>query len=192
MSKWIVAGVIVALGVVFSLSYIGIKNGLVDSDNAVDKQWANVETQYQRRFDLIPNLVETVKGYAEFEKSTLVEVTEARAAAMGALKTVNENGVKEFQAANDRLGVAMRGMLGYQETYPNLKADRNFQELQAQLEGTENRISIARERYNEVVTMHNNKVEKFPGSLIAGMAGFETRDLFKSDSGAENAPKVKF
>ena len=192
MSKWIVAGVIVALGVVFSLSYIGIKNGLVDSDNAVDKQWANVETQYQRRFDLIPNLVETVKGYAEFEKSTLVEVTEARAAAMGALKTVNENGVKEFQAANDRLGVAMRGMLGYQETYPNLKADRNFQELQAQLEGTENRISIARERYNEVVTMHNNKVEKFPGRLIAGMAGFETRDLFKSDSGAENAPKVKF
>ncbi|MEO0404946.1 MAG: LemA family protein, partial [Bacteroidota bacterium] len=182
----------VAVAVILSMSYIGIKNGLVDSDNAVDKTWANVETEYQRRYDLIPNLVETVKGYADFEKSTLVEVTEARAAAMGALKTVDENGVKEFQAANNRLGVAMRGMLGYQEQYPDLKANKNFLELQAQLEGTENRISIARERYNDSVTAHNNKVEKFPGSVIAGMSGFETRELFKSTSGAEQAPEVKF
>lgn len=187
-------GIIIPLGIVLLLALLagGSYNGFVNADENVAQAWGNVETEYQRRFDLIDNLVETVKGYADFEKSTLVEVTQARAAAFGAMKSVGENGVEQFQAAQNRLGVAMRGMLGYSEQYPDLKANKNFLELQAQLEGTENRIAIARERYNEATTTYNKKVRKFPGNLVAGMMGFEKKEVFSSSDGAETAPKVNF
>lgn len=187
-------GIIIPLGIVLLLALIagGSYNGFVNADENVAQAWGNVETEYQRRFDLIDNLVETVKGYADFEKSTLVEVTQARAAAFGAMKSVDENGVEQFQAAQNRLGVAMRGMLGYSEQYPDLKANKNFLELQAQLEGTENRIAIARERYNEATTTYNKKVRRFPGILVAGMMGFEKKEVFSSSDGAETAPKVNF
>lgn len=187
-------GIIIPLGIVLLLALIagGSYNGFVNADENVAQAWGNVETEYQRRFDLIDNLVETVKGYADFEKSTLVEVTQARAAAFGAMKSVDENGVEQFQAAQNRLGVAMRGMLGYSEQYPDLKANKNFLELQAQLEGTENRIAIARERYNEATTTYNKKVRRFPGNLVAGMMGFEKKEVFSSSDGAEIAPKVNF
>jgi len=185
---------IVIVGLVFLFGIISVfqYNSLVSSDNAADKTWANVETEYQRRFDLIDNLVETVKGYADFEKETLIKVTEARSAAFGAMKSVDENGIEQFQIANNRMVGAMRGMLGYSEKYPDLKANKNFLELQAQLEGTENRIGIARERYNDAVEAHNNKVEKFPANMYAGMFGFSEREMFESVEGSDVAPKVKF
>lgn len=191
MSK-IVTIVIVGLVLLFGTISIFQYNSLVSSDNAADKTWANVETEYQRRFDLIDNLVETVKGYADFEKETLIKVTEARSAAFGAMKSVDENGIEQFQMANNRMVGAMRGMLGYSEKYPDLKANKNFLELQAQLEGTENRIGIARERYNDAVEAHNNKVEKFPAVFYAGIFGFSEREMFESVEGSEVAPKVKF
>jgi len=181
--------VLIALfGLMAMFSY----NGLVSVDEQAEKTWGNVETEYQRRFDLIDNLVETVKGYADFEKSTLVEVTQARAAAFGAMKSVDENGIEQFQVAQNRLGVAMRGMLGYSEQYPDLKANKNFLELQAQLEGTENRIAFSREKYNESVEVYNKKVRKFPSNIMAGMFGFEKREMFSSSEGADVAPKVNF
>jgi len=185
---------IVIVGLVFLFGIISVfqYNSLVSSDNAADKTWANVETEYQRRFDLIDNLVETVKGYADFEKETLIKVTEARSAAFGAMKSVDENGIEQFQIANNQMVGAMRGMLGYSEKYPDLKANKNFLELQAQLEGTENRIGIARERYNDAVEAHNNKVEKFPANMYAGMFGFSEREMFESVEGSDVAPKVKF
>lgn len=181
----------VLLGVLGLLAIIamGSYNGLVSSSEEVDGAWAEVETSYQRRFDLIPNLVETVKGYADFEKSTLLGVTEARAAAMGALKKGDLQG---FESANQNLGVAMGRFFGYTENYPDLKANASFRDLQAQLEGTENRISVARDRFNEQVKLYNKKVKRFPGKLFAGMFGFEERAYFESTEGAETAPEVKF
>ena len=184
----VIAGLVFLFGLISVFQY----NSLVSTDNAADKTWANVETEYQRRFDLIDNLVETVKGYADFEKETLIKVTEARSAAFGAMKSVDENGIEQFQMANNRMVGAMRGMLGYSEKYPDLKANKNFLELQAQLEGTENRIGIARERYNDAVEAHNNKVEKFPAVFYAGIFGFSEREMFESVEGSEVAPKVKF
>lgn len=187
-------GLIIPLALIalFGLLAMSSYNGLVAVDEQAEKTWGNVETEYQRRFDLIDNLVETVKGYADFEKSTLVEVTQARAAAFGAMKSVDENGIEQFQAAQNRLGVAMRGMLGYSEQYPDLKANKNFLELQAQLEGTENRIAFSREKYNESVEVYNKKVRKFPSNIMAGMFGFEKREMFSSSEGADVAPKVNF
>ncbi|MDA0882147.1 MAG: LemA family protein [Bacteroidetes bacterium] len=187
-------GLIIPLALIalFGLLAMSSYNGLVSVDEQAEKTWGNVETEYQRRFDLIDNLVETVKGYADFEKSTLVEVTQARAAAFGAMKSVDENGIEQFQAAQNRLGVAMRGMLGYSEQYPDLKANKNFLELQAQLEGTENRIAFSREKYNESVEVYNKKVRKFPSNIMAGMFGFEKREMFSSSEGADVAPKVNF
>lgn len=187
-------GLIIPLALIalFGLMAMFSYNGLVAVDEQAEKTWGNVETEYQRRFDLIDNLVKTVKGYADFEKSTLVEVTQARAAAFGAMKSVDENGIEQFQAAQNRLGVAMRGMLGYSEQYPDLKANKNFLELQAQLEGTENRIAFSREKYNESVEVYNKKVRKFPSNIMAGMFGFEKREMFSSSEGADVAPKVNF
>ncbi|MCH2198746.1 MAG: LemA family protein [Flavobacteriales bacterium] len=186
----IVAGVLfLLLGFGGCSSY----NSIVTKQESVDEAWANVETAYQRRFDLIPNLVETVKGYADFEKSTLIGVTEARAAAMGAMRAAGENGkLGEFQAANNNLGVAMGRFFGYTENYPDLKANRNFLELQAQLEGTENRISTARTRYNKTVKEFNSKIKRFPGMLFAGMAGAEEREYFEAAEGTDAAPSVNF
>lgn len=135
-----------------------------------------------------------MKGYADFEKSTLVEVTEARAAAMGAMRGAAEDGeaLGKFERANQNLGVAMGRFFGYTEQYPELKANQNFRELQAQLEGTENRIAVARDRYNEVVRSYNTKIKRFPGNIAAAVFGFDQRDYFESSAGAEDAPSVNF
>ncbi len=193
MKKWIplfvILGVLLIVGLMIKSSY----NGLVTASESVDGAWAEVETQYQRRFDLIPNLVETVKGYADFEKSTLLGVTEARAAAMGALRRASADGqIGEFEQANQQLGVAMGRFFGYTENYPDLKANQNFLELQAQLEGTENRISVSRDRYNKEVRTYNTKIKRFPTNLFASTFNFEAKDYFSSSAGAEDAPQVKF
>lgn len=193
MNKWLTLGI--PLGILLFLGFmaIGSYNGMITSEENVDGAWSEVETAYQRRFDLIPNLVETVKGYADFEKSTLLGVTEARAAAMGALRNASsKEGVQQFEQANQNLGVAMGRFFGYTENYPDLKANQNFLELQAQLEGTENRIAVSRDRFNQAVKTYNTKIKRFPGKLVASIFGFEERDYFESTSGAETAPSVNF
>ncbi|MGB0510383.1 MAG: LemA family protein, partial [Flavobacteriales bacterium] len=169
---WIVP---LALIAIVGYSAMGSYNGLVSLDENVDGQWATVEAQYQRRFDLIPNLVATVKGVAEFEQETLTAVTEARASAFNAMQAVGDGtgSIADFQQSNMVLGRAMNGLLGYSERYPELKANQNFSDLQATLEGTENRIAVARKDFNESVKAYNGKVRRFPGSLWAGMFGFE-------------------
>ena len=188
---WIVP---LALIAIVGFSAMGSYNGFVSLDEDVDGQWANVETQYQRRFDLIPNLVATVKGVAEFEQETLTAVTEARASAFNAMQAVGEGtgSIADFQQSNLVLGRAMNGLLGYSERYPELKANQNFSDLQAQLEGTENRIAVARKDFNASVKAYNGKVRRFPGSLWAGMFGFDQRDYFESVAGSEAAPSVDF
>ncbi|MFM1931492.1 MAG: hypothetical protein RL226_795 [Bacteroidota bacterium] len=183
--------IIIPIAVIGLLALIGISqyNGIITKSENADNAWADVESAYQRRFDLIPNLVETVKGYADFEQSTLIAVTEARAAAMGAMRTAGESGdLGEFQKANANLGVAMGRFFGYTEQYPDLKANQNFMDLQRQLEGTENRINTARDRFNEAVKEYNAKIKRFPGNLF----GFDEKTYFESQEGAETAPKVDF
>ncbi len=193
MKKLLAIGLPVVIILIIGLMIGGQYNGLVTAEENVDGEWAKVETAYQRRFDLIPNLVETVKGYADFEKSTLTAVTEARAAAMGALRAAGQDGeVGKFERANQNLGVAMGRFFGYTERYPDLKANQNFRDLQAQLEGTENRIAVARDRYNEVVRNYNTKIKRFPGNIAAAVFGFDERDYFESSAGAEQAPSVNF
>ena len=188
---WIVP---LALIAIVGYSAMGSYNGFVSLDEDVDGQWANVETQYQRRFDLIPNLVATVKGVAEFEQETLTAVTEARASAFNAMQAVGEGtgSIADFQQSNLVLGRAMNGLLGYSERYPELKANQNFSDLQAQLEGTENRIAVARKDFNASVKAYNGKVRRFPGSLWAGVFGFDQRDYFESVAGSDAAPTVDF
>ncbi len=190
MLVWLIPLAVVALVIGNAM---GAYNGFVAGEEQVSKQWGEVETQYQRRFDLIPNLVETVKGYADFEQETLTAVTQARAAALGAMKQAGETGdLAEFEQQNMVFGGALRGLLGYTEKYPDLKANQNFRDLQAQLEGTENRIATARSRYNEVVQSFNADVRKFPGRFWASVFGFEVRAYFEAASGAEAAPAVNF
>lgn len=172
-----------------------VRNGLVQEDENVSTAWANVQTQYQRRADLIPNLVNTVKGYAKHEEQTFKEVVEARAKATQI--TVNPENLtpeklKEYQAAQGELGSALGKLIAVSENYPQLKANENFMELQAQLEGTENRINESRKRYNESVQSYNVKVRTFPSNLIANICGFQTKNKFEADAAAQNAPKVEF
>lgn len=193
MKRLLTIGIPIVIILILAISVGSQYNGLVTARENVDGEWAKVETAYQRRFDLIPNLVETVKGYADFEKSTLTAVTEARAAAMGAMRAAGEDGeVGNFERANQNLGVAMGRFFGYTERYPDLKANQNFRDLQAQLEGTENRIAVARDRYNEVVRAYNTKIQRFPGNIAAAVFGFDKRDYFESSAGAEQAPSVNF
>ena len=172
-----------------------VRNGLVQEDENVSTAWANVQTQYQRRADLIPNLVNTVKGYAKHEEQTFKEVVEARAKATQI--TVNPENLtpeklKEYQAAQGELGSALGKLIAVSENYPELKANENFMELQAQLEGTENRINESRKGYNESVQSYNVKVRTFPSNLIANICGFQTKNKFEADAAAQNAPKVEF
>ncbi len=193
MKKWIPLFVVLGLVAVMAMFAASTYNGMIAASEQVDGAWAEVETAYQRRFDLIPNLVETVKGYADFEKSTLLGVTEARAAAMGALRKATETGdVQQLDQANQQLGVAMGRFFGYTENYPDLKANRNFLELQAQLEGTENRIAVSRDRFNKEVRAYNTRIKRFPANFFANSFGFEARAYFESAAGAEQAPQVKF
>ena len=170
-------------------------NGLVTKDEAVKTAWSNVETQYQRRADLIPNLVNTVKGYAAHESQTLEAVTAARANATSVNLSVDEltpERMAEFQQAQSRLQSALGRLIAVSERYPDLKANRNSMELQAQLEGTENRIAVARKDFNEVARNYNVSVRRFPNNLVAGMFGFETKPYFDAAAGSETAPVVNF
>ncbi|MBK7096764.1 MAG: LemA family protein [Saprospiraceae bacterium] len=170
-------------------------NGLVDKQQNVENTWAKVQSAYQRRADLIPNLVNTVKGYADFEKSTLTEVVNARAKATSVnidANNMNAESLKQFQDAQGGLTSALSRLLVTVEKYPDLKANQNFLELQSQLEGTENRIKVARDEFNESVKTYNVKVKKFPNNLFAGVFGFKSRPYFEADKGSDKAPEVKF
>src|SRR5262252_8538522 len=198
MGKWLGLGVLAVL-VIFGLSIAGSYNSLVSLDQAVQSQWGQVENVYQRRMYLVPNLVETVKGAAAFEKDTFTAVTEARSrvgqAAAPADKVINDQeAFDKFQRSQDALSSALGRLLVVMEKYPDLKATQNFRDLQAQLEGTENRIAVERMRFNEVAQAFNTKRNSFPTVLIAGFFGsrFNEKPYFKAQPGAETAPKVKF
>lgn len=192
---WITLGVIVFL--VFAVfSWVkGSYNTMVSQDEGVKTAWSQVENQYQRRLDLIPNLVNTVKGYAAHEKETLEGVISARAEATKTTidpSNLNEESLKKFQAAQGELSSALSRLMVVMERYPDLKANQNFSELQAQLEGTENRITVERKRFNEVAQSYNTYIRSFPNNILAGMFGFFPKAYFTAETGAEKAPKVEF
>ena len=192
MNKWMIA-----LGVVTLLAIFGFKtyNGLVEKDEAVATAWSNVETQYQRRADLIPNLVNTVKGYAAHESETLESVIAARSAATSINLTADEltpEKIAEYQAAQQQVRSALGRLIAIAENYPDLKANQNFLELQAQLEGTENRIAVARKEFNEIARTYNVAVRRFPANLVASIFGFEKKAYFEADEAAAQAPVVQF
>jgi LemA protein len=192
----VVGGAIVAVLLLVLLWGVGAYNGLVGSREAVDSQWAQVESAYQRRADLIPNLVATVKGSAQFEQDTLIAVTQARSRVgqVNAGPDVLNNPEKfaEFQQAQDQLSSALSRLLVVVERYPDLKSTQAFQDLMNQLEGTENRINVERNRFNEIARDYNTRIQRFPGTLIASTFGFQPRPYFRSQPGAETAPKVDF
>lgn len=188
---------IIVLVIVAVVAIWGITgyNGLVNAEETVSNAWSNVESQYQRRADLIPNLVNTVKGYAEHEAQTLQAVTDARVRATQMNVNVEDltpEKLLEYQKVQGELGTALGRLLAITEAYPELKANENFLELQAQLEGTENRISVARQNFNETVKEYNTSIRKFPRNLLAGMFGFEKRPYFEAQEGAAVAPQVNF
>jgi len=190
-----IGAIIAALAVMLFIFGIGIYNTLVASNQAVEAQWAQVQNVYQRRADLIPNLVKTVEGAANFEKSTLTEVTEARASVGRAQLNQAPSDpaqLAEFEKAQSGLGGALGRLMVIVERYPELKANANFQALQAQLEGTENRISVERQRFNEVVQTYNTKIKTAPTVLFASLIGFHERPYFQAKPGAEEPPKVDF
>ena len=188
-------GIIIAIVVGVILIWgIGIYNGLVKQQEAVSKAWSQVENVYQRRADLVPNLVALVKNYSEYEQGTLVAVTEARAKKAAAttinMESYTESDLKDFQAAQDELGESLNRLIVSVENYPNLKANEEYLTLQAQLAGCENRIQTERERFNEAAKAYNQSVRKFPNSIIANMFGFEKRPYFDADEGANIVPKT--
>lgn len=192
-----VAGGIILLILVGLISWgIGAYNGLVRMNEQVNESWSQVENQYQRRADLIPNLVNTVKGYANFEKSTLVDVTNARSkvSQLNVSSDVlnNPQAFQKFEQAQSQLGSALSRLLVTVERYPDLKANQSFLDLQAQLEGTENRIAVERRRFNQVVQEYDTKIKSFPTSMLAGTFGFSYKQYFKSVAGAETPPAVQF
>ena len=186
---------IVAVVAVIAIWAISGYNSLVGMDENVSNQWANVETQYQRRADLIPNLVNTVKGYAAHEKETLVGVIAARSQATQ-IKVdptdLTPEKLAEYQKAQGQLATALGKLLAITENYPDLKANQNFLELQAQLEGTENRINVARKNFNDAAKTYNTAIRRFPKNILAGMFGFDKRAYFEAAEGAEQAPQVQF
>ena len=190
----------VILGVVLLLGMLGVGtyNGLVGDREAVESQWAQVESAYQRRADLIPNLVATVQGSANFERDTLREVVEARSRvgqvnAEASSEILNDpQQFARFQEAQDQLSSALSRLLVVVERYPELRSTQAFQDLMVQLEGTENRISVERNRFNQVAQGYNTRIQRFPGALLASMFGFQARPYFRSAPGAETAPKVDF
>ena len=193
--SWIVIGVIVVLVFIIYRLFAGSYNNMVSKEEDVKSQWAQVENSYQRRSDLIPNLVSTVKGYAEFEKSTLTEVIQARASATSMKIDANNlspENIAKFQQAQDGLSGALSRLLVSVEKYPDLKANQNFLELQSQLEGTENRIAVERGRFNDMVQAYNKYVRSFPNNIFAGLFGFAQKGYFQAVAGAEKAPELKF
>ncbi len=193
-------GLIIGLGIVgFILLMImwgvGIYNKMVGFEEPISGQWGNVESAYQRRADLIPNLVSTVKGYADFEQETLTAVIEARSKATQVTvdpTNISPEELAAFQQAQAGVGSALGRLLAVVESYPDLKANQNFMELQTELSRTENRINVERNRFNEVVQGYNTYIRKFPAAMFAGIFGFETKGYFKADEGSDKAPKVQF
>lgn len=189
---WIIAGVVILALVLWGVSGY---NSLVGMDEEVNGRWANVETQYQRRSDLLPNLVSTVKGYAAHEKSTLEAVMAARSQATQVKidpSNCTPQQLAAYQKAQGDVTTALGKLLAISENYPQLKANENFLELQSQLEGTENRINVARKDFNDAAKKFNMSIRRFPKSIIASMCGFEKRSYFEAEAGADKAPKVEF
>lgn len=192
---WIVLIVIAFLGVLFLSWILGSYNGLVTKEEGVNSAWAQVENVYQRRNDLIPNLVETVKGYAAHEQNTFEGVIEARAKATQMTidpKNLTPEKLQEFQANQNGLSQALGKLMVVVERYPDLKANQNFLDLQAQLEGTENRIAVERKNFNDVAQVYNTSRRSFPTIIVASMLGFDEKPYSKAEEGANNAPTVKF
>lgn len=192
---WIIIGVVLIAGIIIYRTLAGSFNKMVEKQETVSSLWSQVENQYQRRADLIPNLVNTVKGYANFEQETLTRVIEARSKAT----SVNINAdnltpekVAQFQEAQDQLSSALSRLLVTVEKYPDLKANQNFLDLQSQLEGTENRIAVARMNFNEGARDYNTYILSFPQNFLAGPYGFEKKGYFEAQPGADKAPEVKF
>ena len=190
--------VLIAVAVVLLGSFVWVKNvynNLVTSDENTQSAWSQVENVYQRRADLIPNLVATVKGYAAHESETLESVVAARAKATQVTidpESLSYEDIAKYNEAQGELGNALGRLLLIQENYPDLKANQNFRDLQAQLEGTENRIATERMKFNQTVQNYNTAIRRFPSNIIASMFGFEKKGYFEANSGAENAPKVEF
>lgn len=186
---WIIIAVVAAIVVWIFSSY----NGMITMEESVNSAWSQVENQYQRRMDLVPNLVNTVKGYAAHEEGTLTAVVEARAKATNLTVDINDaESLAKYQETQGELSKAMSRLMMITENYPDLKANQNFLQLQAQLEGTENRISTERKRFNEAVQSFNTKIRRFPNSLIAGIFGFAQKPYFEADQAASVAPTVNF
>ncbi|MDR0829175.1 MAG: LemA family protein [Prevotellaceae bacterium] len=187
--------IILAIVAILVLWGVTAYNGIVTSQENVESKWGNVQNVYQRRADLIPNLVATVKGYATHEKSTLEEVTNARARATQITidpANLTPEKLQEFQRVQGDVSSALGKLLALREAYPDLKANQNFLELQAQLEGTENRINVERKNFNEAAQAYNTKIRRFPTSILASVFGFEKKPYFEAEAGAESAPKVEF
>jgi len=196
MKKALIPILVIALvGLFVYVKAVGVYNMFVQNEEKINGTWAEVETQYQRRADLIPNLVNTVKGYADFEQETLTGVIEARAKATSinlSAEDLSPEKIAQFQQAQDQLSGALSRLLVTVERYPDLKANQNFLELQAQLEGTENRIAVARRNFNQSVQEYNSTLRTFPNNIFAGWYGFERKGYFEAAQGAENAPTVQF
>ena len=187
--------ILVAVIAALAMWAISAYNGMVKMDESVSTAWSNVENQYQRRADLIPNLVNTVKGYAAHEKETFEAVVSARSKATQMTidaDNLTPEKLQQYQKAQGEIGAALGRLLAITENYPELKANENFKELQAQLEGTENRISVERRNFNEVARTYNTSILTFPKTIIAGMCGFDKRPYFEAEEGANKAPEVKF
>ena len=192
---WIVLAVIAVIIVIVYSSLSGSYNSMVVAREGVTSQWSQVENVYQRRSDLIPNLVSTVKGYADFEKATLTQVIEARAKATSVNinpEKLDPQSLQNFQQAQSGLSSALGRLMVVVEKYPELKANQGFLDLQAQLEGTENRITVERQKFNQVAQNYNQLIQQFPKNIFAGMFGFEKKAYFEAQKGAEKAPEVKF
>ncbi len=193
--SWIIIAIVIIVGVLLYGWVKGVYNQMVTQGESVDKHWADVENVYQRRADLIPNLVATVKGYASHEKETLEGVINARAKATQT--TINAGNLTAesmaaFQQAQDGLSSALSKLMVVVERYPDLKANQNFLELQSQLEGTENRITVERRKFNEAARLYNTYIKLFPKNMLANLFGFEAKPYFEAQKGAETAPKVEF
>lgn len=187
--------ILIAIAAIIAIWGVSSYNGLVKMDESVSTAWSNVENQYQRRSDLIPNLVNTVKGYAAHEKETFQAVTEARSKATQmsvSADNLTPEKLQAYQKAQGEVGAALGRLLAITEAYPDLKANENFKELQAQLEGTENRISVERRNFNETARAYNTGIRTFPRNLIAGICGFDKRPYFEAEEGTHKAPEVKF